>query len=178
MQIIQSPLRVVVVSPVANGVNARNAAALGDYVAPGIIGIAAVVLAPVGDNGDNVSLEIQNVVIGSAVIFQRIGLSGVVIDKVHDVVGAAGSPGLAHQAVFGVIQMLGVLLDGAVTRLVAMYQAAKAVILIDYRFSGGHVKLFRQIAFSIIKILVLGGSVPGFFGDPAQRTLVENSILK
>ncbi|MDD6239039.1 MAG: hypothetical protein PUA87_06335, partial [Oscillospiraceae bacterium] len=28
------------------------------------------------------------------------------------------------------------------------------------------------------KKLVLGGSVPGFFGGPAQRTLVENSILK
>ena len=92
--------------------------------------------------------------------------------------GAAGSPGLAHQAIFGVIQMLGVLLNGTVIRLVAMNQTAKAVILIVYRFSGGHVNLFRQISFSIVKILVLGGSVPGFFGDPAQRTLVENSILK
>ena len=93
-------------------------------------------------------------------------------------VGAAGSPGLAHQAVFGVTQMLGVLLDGAVIRLVAMNQAAKAVILIVYRLPVGHVKLFRQIAFSIIKMLVLGGSVPGFFGGPPQRTLVKNSILK
>ena len=84
-----------------------------------------------GDDRDNVSLEIQNVVIGSAVVIQRIGLTGVVIDKIHDVVGAAGSPGLAHQAIFGVTQMLGVLLDGAVIRLVAMYQAAKAVILIS-----------------------------------------------
>ena len=66
-------------------------------------------------------------------------------------VGAAGSSGLAHQAVFGVIQMLGVLLDGAVIRLVAMNQAAKAVIFIVYRLPGGHVKLFRQIAFSITK---------------------------
>ena len=45
---------------------------------PGVIGIAAVTLAPVSDDGYNVSLEIQNVVIGSAVIFQRIGLPGVV----------------------------------------------------------------------------------------------------
>ena len=74
--------------------------------------------------------------------------------------------------------MLGVLLDGTVIRLVAMNQTAKAVIFIVYRLPGGHVKLFRQIAFSIIKKLVLGGSVPGFFGGPAQRTLVENSFLK
>ena len=65
--------------------------------------------------------------------------------------------------------MLGVLLDGTVIRLVAMNQTSKAVILIVYRFSGGYVKLFRQISFSIVKILVLGSSVPGFFGDPAQR---------
>ena len=74
--------------------------------------------------------------------------------------------------------MLGVLLNGTVIRLVAMNQSVKAVVFIVYRFSGGYVKLFRQISSSIIKILVLGGSVPGFFGAPAQRTLVENSILK
>ena len=70
------------------------------------------------------------------------------------------------------------LLDGTVIRLVAMNQTAKAVIFIVYRLSSGHVNLFRQISFSIIKILVLGGSVPEFFGDPPQRTLVETSILK
>ena len=51
-----------------------------------------------GDDGDNVTLLVQNVVIGSAVIFQRIGLPGVVIDKIHDVV----APGLAyHLTVLG-----------------------------------------------------------------------------
>ena len=50
-EIVQSRLRVVIVSTVANGVNARNAAALGDYVAPGIIGIAAIALAPLGAAG-------------------------------------------------------------------------------------------------------------------------------
>ena len=74
--------------------------------------------------------------------------------------------------------MLGVLLDGAIVGLVAMNQADKAVILIVYRLPGGHVKLFRQISLSIMKILVFGSSVPGFFSGPAQRTLVENSILK
>ena len=50
------------------------------------------------DDGYNVSLEIQNVVVGGAVIFQRIGLPGVVIDKIHDVV----APGLAyHLTVLG-----------------------------------------------------------------------------
>ena len=51
-----------------------------------------------GDDGYNVSLEIQNVVVGGAVIFQRIGLPGVVIDKIHDMV----APGLAyHLTVLG-----------------------------------------------------------------------------
>lgn len=127
MQIIQSPLRVVVVSPVANGVNARNAAALGDYVAPGIIGIAAVVLAPVGVNGDNVSLEIQNVVIGSAVIFQRIGLSGVVIDKVHDV----AAPSLPnHLTVLGNV-VVGYAVNGfAVTNACQVIGVADPMIII------------------------------------------------
>ena len=178
MQIIQSRLRVVILTAVANGVNARNAATLSNHIAPGIIGISAISRAPMGNDCDHVALEVQNVIVDLVVIFDCIGLPSVVIAKIHDVVGAAGSPGLAHQAVFGVTQMLGVLLDGTVIRLVAMNQAAKAVILIVYRLPGGHVKLFRQIAFSIMKILVLGGSVPGFFGGPAQRTLVENSILK
>ena len=55
-------------------------------------GYAAVALAPVSDDGYNVSLEIQNIVVSGAVIFQRIGLSGVVIDEIHDVV----APGLAY----------------------------------------------------------------------------------
>ena len=50
------------------------------------------------DDGYNVSLEIQNVVVGGAVIFQRIGLPGVVIDKIHDMV----APVLAyHLTVLG-----------------------------------------------------------------------------
>ena len=49
-----------------------------------------------GDDGHNIALEIQNVVIGGAVIFQRIGLPGVVIDEIHDVAGTAGGPSLPY----------------------------------------------------------------------------------
>lgn len=92
--------------------------------------------------------------------------------------GAAGSPGLAYKAVFGVIQMLGVLLNGTVIRLVAMNQTAKAVILIVYRSSGGYVNLFCQITVCTINVLVFRLAFPGFLCNTAQRTLVENSILK
>ena len=55
-QIVQSRLGIVIVSPVATGVNTRNAAALGNHIAPGVIGIAAIALAPVGDDGYYVTL--------------------------------------------------------------------------------------------------------------------------
>ena len=49
-----------------------------------------------GDDGYYVTLEVQNVIVECSVVFQGIGLAGVVIDKIHDMAGAAGGPGLAH----------------------------------------------------------------------------------
>ena len=43
-----------------------------------------------GDDGYYVTLEVQNVIVECSVVFQGIGLPGVVIDKIHDVV----APGL------------------------------------------------------------------------------------
>ena len=90
LQIIQPRLAIVVVPTIPNRIQIRNISAYGKNIAPSVIGIAAVALPPVGDDGHNIALEIQNIVIGSAVIFQRIGLPGVVIDKIHDMV----APGL------------------------------------------------------------------------------------
>ena len=49
-----------------------------------------------GNDCDHVALEVQNVIEDLVVVFDCIGLSGIVIDEVHDVVLAAGSPGLAY----------------------------------------------------------------------------------
>ena len=38
-----------------------------------------------GDDRDDVTLKIQDVIVDRSIVFQGIGLSGVVIDKVHDV---------------------------------------------------------------------------------------------
>ena len=92
MQIIQPRLRVVIVSTVANGVNARNAAALGDYVAPGIIGISAISLAPGGDNCNHIALKVQHIVVHDAVVIQRIGLASVIVDDIQRM----AAPGLPH----------------------------------------------------------------------------------
>ena len=96
LQIIQPCLRIVVVPTIPNRIQIRNISAYGKNVAPGVIGIAAVALAPVGDNGYNVPLEVQNVIVECSVVFQGIWLAGIVIDEIHDVVFAAGSPSLAH----------------------------------------------------------------------------------
>ena len=45
-----------------------------------------------GDNRNDVALEVQNVIVECSVVFQGIGLAGVVIDKIHDV----AAPSLAH----------------------------------------------------------------------------------
>ncbi len=90
LQIIQSRLAIVVVPTIPNRIQIRNISAYGKNIPPGVIGIAAIALPPVGDDGHNIALEIQNVVVGSTVIFQCIGLPGVVIDEIHDVV----APGL------------------------------------------------------------------------------------
>ena len=94
-------------------VQIRNISAYGKNIPPGIIGIAAIALPPVGDDGHNIALEIQNVVIGGAVIFQRSGLPGVVIDEIHDVV----APGLPHHlTVLGDV-VVGYAVDRGISKL-------------------------------------------------------------
>ena len=98
LQIIQPCLAIVVIPTIPNRIQIRNISAYGKKIPPGIIGIAAVALTPVGDDGHNIALQVQNVVVGSAIVFQRIGLPGVVIDEIHNVV----APGLAyHLTVLG-----------------------------------------------------------------------------
>ena len=44
------------------------------------------------DDRNDIALEVQNVIVECSVVFQGIGLAGVVIDKIHDV----AAPGLPH----------------------------------------------------------------------------------
>ena len=67
--------------------------------------------------------------------------------------------------------MLRLLPNGTVVGLIAMNQTAKAVILIVYRLTGGHVKLFRQITIRTVKIPVFQRAVPFFLGDAVQNVI-------
>ena len=79
--------------------------------------------------------------------------------------------GLAGQTVFAVIQMFRALLNRAVVGLVAMNQPPKAIIFIVYRLAGGLVKLFCQIAFGIVEILVFQRVAPLFLGNTFQNVI-------
>ena len=67
--------------------------------------------------------------------------------------------------------MLGTLLNHIIICLVAMNQSVKAVVFIVYRFSGSHVKLFRQIALSVVEILIFQRVAPLFLGNAVQTVV-------
>ena len=49
-----------------------------------------------GDNRNDIALEVQNVIVECSVVFQGIWLAGIVIDEIHDVAGTAGGPSLPY----------------------------------------------------------------------------------
>ena len=55
-KIVKPRLAIVVIPTIPNRVQIRNISAYGKNITPGIIGIAALALTPVGDDGDNITL--------------------------------------------------------------------------------------------------------------------------
>ena len=80
-----------------------------------------------GDDRDDVTLKIQDVIVDRSIVFQGIGLSGVVIDKVHDV----AAPSLPnHLTVLGNV-VVGYAVNGfAVTNACQVIGVADPMIII------------------------------------------------
>ena len=103
LQIIKFRFAVVVVATVAQWVNLGHGAGSGENLAVGVVGIAGNGVSAGIDQAKDIALEVGNVVIGSAVVIQRIGASGVIIEEVQNV----GSPCFPEQVAAGVEVVVG-----------------------------------------------------------------------
>ena len=91
-EVVEPRLAIVVIPTIPNRVQICDISAYGKDIAPGVIGVTALGGPPAADDRNDVALEIQDVVVHSAVVIQRIGLAGVIVDDIHHV----AAPGLLH----------------------------------------------------------------------------------
>lgn len=150
-------------------VNGRNLSGL--VAAVGAVGVVLPVN-PVVPRGQPFQRVVGKGVGGKAGAFhlRKAAVSGAVGERLF-VKGVPQLPGLAHQAVLAVVQMLRALLDGGIVGLVAVNQSAKTIVFIVYRLSSGHVKLFRQIALRIVEIPVFQLIAPFFLSNSVKNVI-------
>ena len=129
-QVVEPGFGVVVVAPVAEGVGAHQEfaagiAAFAQDPPPGIVDVPGHVVAGRIQDGNDVPLEVQQVVIGNALIHQGPGAALVVILEVHGVGLAVRIPGLPdHLAV-----LVGVIIGDAPDGLAGA--VAKDIIFVE-----------------------------------------------
>lgn len=86
LQIIELGIGIVVITTVAQGVDGSHTSCGGENLAIGVIFVAGNCRAAGIDQADDITLEVENVVINCAVVVQGIGPSVRVVEKVENCV--------------------------------------------------------------------------------------------
>ena len=98
LEVVESGLFVVVVAAVTQGVDLCQGAGSGQDLAVGIVGVGRHDLLIAIQDGQNIALEVGDIVVGGTVVGQGVGMTALVIEEVQSV----AAPGLPHQLTTGI----------------------------------------------------------------------------